>query len=96
MKISKMKGVHKDATRAFKTKLMRLWKRRIGDLEKEQQRLFKLACKQLRIQEYEQPRSNLLYDVLFNNCSTPAKVARQLWPVGAAAKCSVTSGRARI
>lgn len=93
--MTKIKAIPANSRRPFRAGIIRIYRQRIADHKKEEDRIFSQACKHLGIDE-QSNRGTTLFDFLFNggfgDTKTPSKVEKVLWPVGAAVKSSVTSG----
>jgi hypothetical protein len=58
--------------------IIKVYQTHILKLEKEQDKLFRNACKDLKIQS-SSPKSDILFDVLYNNTHTPKQTVEHIW-----------------
>lgn len=78
-------------SRAANKVILKIYRDRIGSLEVEQDRLFKAACKQLKIKP-DSTQGIYLFDFLYNglsslyNVKSIAQLEKVLWPAKDAAK----------
>jgi len=79
--------------RKRRTETLRIFRNSIGRLEIQQDKLFRRACKKLKVNG-DSVQGTYLFDFLFNGfCGfndTIAKVEKYLWPATAAVKPSET------
>lgn len=85
IKIKSINGVKTfDIIEKCRTNTVKKFQRQIQELEDKQDKLFKQACKELKIPHNKEPEATILFDVLYNKTWTPAQVVKRLWHVDTA------------
>lgn len=65
----------------LKIKLIKIYQVGVQDLEKAQDKLFKKACKHLKIQRHSK-QGEVLFDALYNAFWTPSQAVEHIWTEG--------------
>lgn len=81
----------KKQTLKFKAGLIRIYRQRIRDLEKEQDKIFSQALRHFHVKDKWGTQATTLFDYMYNSSKdTPMQIARQVWPVTDVVKPSTT------